>query len=54
VFARTPRLDWAKLLRRTFACEVLVCPRCTGRARIIAAIHDPSEARRFLSAIDQR
>jgi len=54
VLARTPRLDWAKLLRRTFACEVLVCPRCTGRARIIAAIHDPSEARRFLMAIDQR
>jgi hypothetical protein len=54
LLANGPRLDWAKLLRRTFACDVLVCPRCTGRARVLTAIHDPSEARRFLDALDQR
>jgi len=54
LLAQTPRLDWAKLLRRTFACDVLVCPRCTGRVRVLAAIHDPGEARRFLNALDQR
>ena len=54
LLAQAPRLDWSKLLRRTFACEVLVCPRCSGRARVIAAVHDPAEARRFLTAIDER
>jgi hypothetical protein len=52
--ATTPRLDWAKLLRRTFLTEVLVCPRCSGRARVIAAVQDPASARNFLEAVDQR
>jgi hypothetical protein len=30
---RTPRLDWAGLLRRTFALEVLACLRCGGRLK---------------------
>ncbi|WP_245768692.1 transposase [Stigmatella aurantiaca] len=30
---RTPRLDWAGLLRRTFALEVFACLRCGGRLK---------------------
>ena len=32
------RLSWAELMRRVWALDVLACPRCGGRMRIIAAI----------------
>jgi len=51
LLARSPRLEWSKLLRRTFAEDVLVCPRCSGHARLIAAVQDPIEAARFLAAL---
>jgi hypothetical protein len=54
LLAHAPRLEWSKLLRRTYAADVLVCPRCQGRARIIAAIQDPTAAARFLVAIRQQ
>jgi hypothetical protein len=33
---RMPRVDWAKLLRRTFALDIFVCARCGGRRRVLA------------------
>ena len=33
---RTPRVDWAELLRRTFSVEVFACVRCGGRRRVLA------------------
>ena len=35
--ARAP-LDWADLLRRTFAIEVLQCGRCGGKRRVLAHV----------------
>jgi hypothetical protein len=35
---RTPRLDWAGLLKRTFALEVFACLRCGGRRRVLAYV----------------
>ncbi len=35
---RTPRLDQAGLLRRTFALDVLACLRCGGRRRVLAYV----------------
>jgi hypothetical protein len=32
------RLDWAELLRRTFAIEVLECGRCGGKRRVLAHV----------------
>jgi hypothetical protein len=32
------RYTWASLLRRVFLIEVLVCPRCGGPRRLLAAI----------------
>jgi hypothetical protein len=32
--------SWAALMRRTFGFEVLACPRCGGRLRLIALIED--------------
>jgi hypothetical protein len=33
---RTPPLDWAGLLRRTFALDIFACARCGGRRRVLA------------------
>src|SRR5882672_7579258 len=35
-----------------FAVDVLECPRCGGRMRILAAIEDPSLARKILDCLD--
>jgi hypothetical protein len=48
---RPPRLDWAGLLRRTFALDVLTCRRCGGRRRVEAVITDRDTARALLLAM---
>ena len=35
---RTPRLDWAGLLRRTFALDVFACLRCGGRRSVVTDV----------------
>jgi hypothetical protein len=42
LLATAPRLDWAKLLRRTFAIDALRCGHCGGRLRLLAAITKPA------------
>ncbi|MBK7398399.1 MAG: transposase [Myxococcales bacterium] len=54
LLATSPRMEWSKLLRRTFAEDVLVCPRCQGRMRLVAAVQNAAEAARFLSAVAER
>ncbi len=39
---------WADLMRRSFGLEVLDCPRCGGRLRLIALIEDTSVIERLL------
>jgi Putative transposase len=41
---------WAALMRRAFALDVLACPRCGGRMRVIATIADPAAIRQILAA----
>ena len=38
-------------MARIFALDVLECPRCGGRMRILAAIEDPSVARKILDCL---
>jgi len=40
---------WADLMRRAFERDVLACPRCGGRMRLIATIEDPLVIRRILA-----
>ena len=49
--ARRRRLAWSALLQRVFRVDVLECPRCGGRMRILAAIHQPAVARRILACL---
>ena len=45
------RWPWARLLRRVFAFEVLVCPRCGGPRRMLGAVTEPYAVRRLLAAL---
>ncbi len=48
---RPPREEarlWADLMRRTFGIDVLACPRCGGRFRLIALIEEAAVIERFL------
>jgi hypothetical protein len=46
---RPRRWRWAELLQRVFAVDVLACPRCGGRMRVLATIDDPRVVRRILT-----
>ena len=39
---------WAELMRRTFGVDVLACPRCGGRLRLIALIEETAAIERIL------
>ena len=45
---RQRRLEWAVLLKRTYAVDMLVCARCQGAMRLVAVIQDERVARRIL------
>ncbi len=45
------RHPWAELLRRVFAVDVLRCPGCGGRRRILAAITQSAVIRAILAAL---
>jgi len=49
--ATSPRLDWATLLRRTYATDVLSCPRCHEPMRVLAAITAPDVVRQILECL---
>ena len=41
---------WAELLARTFAVDVLACPKCQGRMKLIAMVKDPTSIACYLAA----
>lgn len=43
---------WADLMRRVFALDVLACPRCGGRMRVVATIDDPAVIRKILAHLE--
>ncbi len=50
--ARSPgRWTWARLLRRVFAIQVLVCERCGGPRRVLGAVTEPHAVGRLLAAL---
>jgi hypothetical protein len=49
---RPRRLPWAELLRRVFAVDVLECPSCGGRMRLLAAIQPPDVTRAILDCLE--
>ncbi len=44
-------MPWSQLMRRVFALDVLECPDCHGRMRILAAIHPPAVVQKILACL---
>ncbi len=42
---------WAGLMRRAFDIDVLACPRCGGRLRLIATVEEPGAIRAILTSL---
>ena len=51
LYAATVRVDWATLLRRTFDVDVLRCPGCGGRLRVLGEITDAAIVRLVLESL---
>ena len=51
LYATTPRVDWATLMRRSFAVDVLQCPTCGGRLRVRGEITEPTLVRQVLERL---
>ena len=49
---RRRRLAWASLMMRVFGEDVLTCPECDGRLRLIAHIEDPAVVARILRHLE--
>jgi hypothetical protein len=49
LYAASPRVDWPTLLRRTFDVDVLQCPKCHGRLRVLAVITEREPVRQILA-----
>ena len=44
-------LDWATLLKRVHKVDILDCPRCHGRLKLLAAISDPPSVKKILEQL---
>ncbi len=44
---------WADLLRRTFGVDVLQCPKCEGRMRLLAMVTEPKGVARLLEKLGE-
>ena len=51
LYATTPRIDWATLLRRTWDVDVLACAKCGGRLRVLGCVTDPELGRAILDPL---
>jgi hypothetical protein len=45
--------SWAELMKRTFSVDVLMCPRCGGRLRLVALMTEPKSIARYLRALGE-
>ena len=49
--SRSARLTWPELMLRVFKIDVLECPRCQSRLRIIATVTTPSAVKAILECL---
>ena len=49
--ARPRHWAWAQLMQRAFGVDVLACPRCAGRLRLMATVEDPHAIRAILESL---
>ena len=44
---------WAELLARTFTVDLLACPSCHGRMRLLAVIKESASVARYLAGVGE-
>jgi hypothetical protein len=44
---------WAELLARSFAVDVLACPTCQGRMKLLALVKGPASIARYLATLGE-
>ena len=50
--SRQPKnYSWARLMMRVFELDVLSCPRCGGRMKILCAINEPTAIQKILACL---
>jgi hypothetical protein len=50
--SKKPRnYSWAQLLKRVFEVDVLICPRCGSKMRVLCAIHPPDAIQKILTCL---
>ena len=52
-FATRAKAAWARLIRKVYEADPLVCPKCKGPMRVIALIDDPTVVRRILEHLQR-
>jgi Putative transposase len=48
LLASSPRIEWPRLMQRTLGFDVLSCPKCSGRMRVLSVIDEPAVVKRIL------
>lgn len=51
LYAAQPRVDWARLLRRTFDFDVKQCGKCGGRLVVRAVVTAPESIAKILASL---
>jgi hypothetical protein len=51
LYAASPYLPWAQLLRCSFDVDIEQCPKCSGRIRLIQSVTEPTVARAILERL---
>jgi hypothetical protein len=51
LYAASPYLPWAQLLRRSFDVDIEQCAKCGGRIRLIQSVTEPTVARAILERL---
>jgi hypothetical protein len=54
LFAWSRRLEWPVMMKRTFGFDVLRCPRCSRKMRVIATITEPPVVHQILEHLGVR
>ena len=54
LFVRARYVAWAVMMKRTWGFEVLTCPRCARKMRVVATITQPDVVRKILDPLGVR
>jgi hypothetical protein len=54
LFARSRQIDWAVLMKRTWGLDVMRCPACSHRLRVVATLTERAVVTKILDHLQVR